>query len=100
MRRILYVSAHGIDQDSPVDIFRIKWLIEDAIRRSGVPYVIPVFAMTLLPPVVRMFDELAARLMTLGYFATIERPFPGWKQAANRFGVRPRTLEEHIARVT
>src|SRR5215210_6342425 len=40
VRRIIYVSAHGIDQDSPVDIFRIKWYIEDAIRRSGVPYVI------------------------------------------------------------
>ena len=187
VRRLLYVSAHSIDQDSPVDIFRIKWYIEDAIRRSGVPFVIlrptafmdvwvdqiiagpirqkgvatifgpgtaqanyiavddvaefvvkimaredvvnevvdiggpstmsmndlttlvekqlgaggrrrhiPVLAMTLLPPVVRMFDERAARLMTLGYFATLERPFPGWKKAAERFGVRPRTLEEHI----
>ena len=191
VRRILYVSAHGIDQDSPVDIFRIKWYIEDAIRRSGVPYVvlrptafmdvwvdqiiadpirkkgsatifgpgtaqanyiavddvaefvvkilareevvnevveiggpstmsmndvtmlvekqlgrggrrrhIPVFAMTLFPPVVRMFDELAARMMTLGYFATIERPLPGWKKAADRFGVRPRTVEEHITRLS
>ncbi len=190
VRRILYVSAHGIDQDSPVDIFRIKWYIEDAIRRSGVPYVIlrptafmdvwvdhiiaepirkkgaatifgsgtaqanyiavddvaefvvkilareevvnevveiggpstmsmndvttlvekqlgrggrrrhiPVFAMTFLPPVVRLFDELAARMMTLGYFATTERQCPGWKKAADRFGVRPRTLEEHITRV-
>jgi uncharacterized protein YbjT (DUF2867 family) len=190
-RRILYVSAHGIDQDSPVDIFRIKWYIEDAIRRSGVPYVIlrptafmdvwvdhiiadpirkkgtatifgpgtaqanyiavddvaefvvkilaredvvnevveiggpstmsmnnvttlvekqlgrggrrrhiPVFAMKLFPPVVRMFDELAARMMTLGYFATMERPFPGWKKTADRFGVRPRTLEEHISRLS
>jgi len=187
VRRILYVSAHGIDQDSPVDIFRIKWYIEDAIRRSGVPYVIlrptafmdiwvdqiiadairkkgsatifgpgtaqanyiavedvaefvvkilareeivnqvveiggpstmsmndvttlvekqlgrggrrrhiPVFAMRLLPPIVRMFDEVAARLMTLGYFATMERPFPGWTKAADRFGVRPRTIEQHI----
>jgi len=187
VRRILYVSAHGIDQDSPVDIFRIKWYIEDAIRRSGVPYVIlrptafmdiwvdqiiadairkkgsatifgpgtaqanyiavedvaefvvkilareeivnqvveiggpstmsmndvttlvekqlgrggrrrhiPVFAMRLLPPIVRMFDEVAARLMTLGYFATMERPLPGWAQAAERFGVRPRTIDEHI----
>ena len=189
-RCILYVSALGIDQDSPVDIFRIKWYIEDAIRRSGVPHVIlrptafmdvwvdhiiadpirkkgvatifgpgtaqanyiavddvaefvvkilareevknevveiggpstmsmnevttlvekqlgrggrrrhiPVVAMKLLPPVVRMFDELAARLMTLGYFATIEHPFPGWKKAADRFGVRPRTLEEYITRL-
>jgi uncharacterized protein YbjT (DUF2867 family) len=190
VRRILYVSAHGIDQDSPVDIFRIKWYIEDAIRRSGVPYVIlrptafmdvwvdlmiadpirkkgvatifgpgtaqanyiavddvaefvlkivaredvvnevieiggpstmsmndlttlvekqlglggrrrhiPVFAMKLLPPAVRVFNEVAARLMTLGYFATLERSFPGWKKAADRFGVRPRTLEEHITRL-
>ena len=190
-RRILFVSAYGINQDSPVDIFRIKWYIEDAIRRSGVPYVIlrptafmdvwvdqiiadpirtkgvgtifgpgtaqanyiavddvaefvvrilareevrneaveiggpstmsmndvttlvekrlgrggrrrhiPVLAMKLLPPVVRMFDERAARLMTLGYFATMERPFPGWKQAADRFGVRPRTLEDHITRLS
>ena len=187
VRRLLYVSAHGIGQDSPVDIFRIKWYIEDAIRRSGVPYVIlrptafmdvwvdqiiadpirkkgmatifgpgtaqanyiavddvaefvvkilareevvkevieiggpstmsmndlttlvekqvgrggrrrhiPVLAMKLLPPVVRMFDEVAARMMTLGHFATTERPFPGWQQAANRFGVRPRTLEEYV----
>jgi uncharacterized protein YbjT (DUF2867 family) len=187
VRRILYVSAHGIDQDSPVDIFRIKWYIEDAIRRSGVPYVIlrptalmdvwvdqiiaepirkkgvatifgpgtaqanyiavddvadfavkilaredvvnevveiggpstmsmndltslvekqlgrggrrrhvPVFAMKLFPPVVRMFDELAARMMTLGYFATLERPFAGWRNAADRFGVHPRTVEEYI----
>jgi uncharacterized protein YbjT (DUF2867 family) len=191
VRRLVYVSAHGIDQFSPVDIFRIKWYIEDAIRRSGVPYVIlkptafmdvwvdqiiadpirnkgtatifgpgtaqanyiavddvaefvvkilaredvineaievggpstmsmndlttlvekqlgregkrrhiPVLAMKLLPPVVRLFDELAARMMTLGYFATLERPFPGWKKAADRFGVRPRTLEEHIARLS
>ncbi|CAN5755051.1 SDR family oxidoreductase [soil metagenome] len=187
VRRIVYVSAHGIDQDSPVDIFRIKWYIEDAIRRSGVPYVIlrptafmdvwvdqiiadsvrrkgaatifgpgtarmnyiavddvaefvvkildreevvnevieiggpstmsmndvatlvekqlgrggrrrhiPVFAMSLLPPVVRLFDELTARMMTLGHFATIDQPFPGWHKVADRFGMRPRTIEDYI----
>jgi uncharacterized protein YbjT (DUF2867 family) len=190
VRRILYLSAHGIDQDSPVDIFRIKWYIEDAIRRSGVAYVIlrptafmdiwvdqiiadairkkgaatifgpgtaqanyiavddvaefvvkilareevvnqvveiggpstmsmndvatlvekqlgrggrrrhiPVFAMRLLPPVVRLFDELTARMMTLGYFATIDRSLPKWKEPADRFGVRPRTIEEYIKRL-
>jgi uncharacterized protein YbjT (DUF2867 family) len=188
VRRIIYVSAKNIDQDSPVDYFRIKWYIEDAIRRSGVPYVIlrptafmdiwvdqvvadpirkkgaatifgpgtartnyiavddvaefvarivarqevvnevieiggpstmsmndlttlvekqlgaggrrrhiPVFALRLFPPIVRLFDELAARFMTLGYFATLEHPFPGWQKAADRFGVRPRTLEEYIS---
>ena len=191
VRRLLYVSAYGIDQDSPVDIFRIKWYIEDAIRRSGVPYVIlrptmfmdvwvdhiiadsirkkgtatifgpgtaqgnyiavddvaefvvkilareevvnevveiggpstksmsevttlvekqlgreskrrhiPVFAMKLFPPIVRLFDEVAARLMALGHFATIDRPLPGWKKAADRFGVQPRTLEDYITRMS
>ena len=188
VRRLLYVSAYGIDQFSPVDIFRIKWYIEDAIRRSGVRYVIlrptafmdvwidqiladgirhkgvatifgpgtaptnyiavqdvaefvaqivaredvvnevveiggpstltmrelatlvekqlgssgrrrhmPAAAMKLLPSVVRLFDERTARLMSLGYFATLDRPFPAWKKSADRFGVAPRTVEEYLS---
>jgi uncharacterized protein YbjT (DUF2867 family) len=191
VRRLIFVSSRSIDQDSPVDVFRIKWYIEDAIRRSGVPYVIlrptgfmdvwidqiiadtvrrrggatifgrgtaqanyiavddvaefvarileredvvneiievggpstvsmnylatlvekqlgrtgrrrhiPAVAMKLLPAVVRPFDELTARMMTFGYFATSDHPFPGWKGAAERFGVSPRTVEEHIARLS
>jgi uncharacterized protein YbjT (DUF2867 family) len=189
VRRLIYVSARGIEHDSPVDIFRVKWYIEDAIKRSGVPHLIlrpsafmdiwidrlladgirrtgtatifgdgrraqnyiavddvaefavraiaraeivketidvggpsdatlndlatrieqqlktggkrrhiPVLAMRLLPPIVRPFSEVAARLMTLGYFAAAEAtPFPGWKAAADRFGISPRTVESYIA---
>jgi NADH dehydrogenase len=185
---LLYVSFYGVKQDAIVDIFRVKWYIEDAIRRSGVKHVmlrptafmdiwidqllagdirkkgaatifgdgnrvsnyiavddvaefavkilareeivnealdlggpsnvtlndlatlierrlggsgkrrhIPVLAMKLLPPVVRPFNEVAARLMTLGLFAaTASTPFEGWKTNADRFGVMPRTVEEHI----
>ena len=191
VRRLLYVSAHGIDQFSPVDIFRIKWYIEDAIRRSGVRYVIlrptafmdvwidqiladgirrkgvatifgpgtasanyiaaqdvaefvaqivaredvvnevveiggpstltmrelatlvekqlgssgrrrhmPAAAMKLLPSLVRLFDERTARLMSLGYFATLDRPFPAWKKSADRFGVTPRTVEDYVQQMT
>ena len=39
VRRLIYVSYRGVAQDALVDIFRIKWYIEDAIRRSGVPHV-------------------------------------------------------------
>ena len=191
VRRLTYVSYRGVSQDAPVDIFRIKWYIEDAIRRSGLPYVmlrptafmdiwidqilakgirekgvatifgdgssvanyiavddvaefavkvlgrpdvvneavdaggpsdvtqnhlatllerrfkssgkrrhIPVAAMRLLPPVVRPFNELAARLMTLGlYSATASQPFPGWKTSADRFGVAPRTVETYIGQM-
>ena len=191
VRRLLYVSARGIDQFSPVDIFRIKWYIEDAIRRSGVSYVIlrptafmdvwidhimadgirrkgtttifgpgtapanyiavedvaefvakilaredvvnevveiggpstltmkelatlvekqlgsagrrrhmPIAAMKLLPAVVRLFDERTARLMSLGYFATMDRQFDAWKKNADRFGVSPRPVEEYVQRMS
>jgi uncharacterized protein YbjT (DUF2867 family) len=188
VRRLIYVSYRGVAQDAPVDIFRIKWYIEDAIRRSGVPHVmlrptafmdvwidqllakdirekgvgmifgdgntianyiavddvaefavkilsrpevvneavevggpsnvsqndlatlverrlkssgkrrhIPVAAMRLLPPIIRPFNEVAARLMTLGlYSATEARPFPGWKASADRFGVTPRSVEAYV----
>lgn len=188
VRRLLFTSSRGISQDSVVDIFRVKWYIEDAIRRSGVPHVllrpgafmdiwideilakgirekgvgmifgdgntvmnyiavedvaefavkilsrpevvnetvelggpsnvssnhvaslieqrlkssgkrrhIPVIAMRLLPPVIRPFNEVAARLMTLGlYSATEARPFPEWKASADRFGVAARTVEAYV----
>ena len=188
VRRLTYVSYKGVSQDAVVDIFRVKWYIEDAIRRSGVPYVmlrptafmdiwidqivakgirekgvatifgdgtsvtnyisvddvaefavkilsrpdvvneavdaggpsnlsqndvatlverrlqssgkrrhVPVAALRLLPPVVRPFNELTARLMTLGlYRATEAVPFPGWKASADRFGVAPRTVESYV----
>ena len=188
VKRLVYVSYRGVEQDAPVDIFRVKWFIEDAIRRSGVPHVmlrptafmdiwideilakgirekgatpifgngttvsnyiavedvaafaarilarreivneaievggpsnlslndlatllerrlkasgkrrhVPVAAMRLLPPLVRPFNEVTARLMTLGlYAATRATPFPGWKAAADRFGVSPRTVETYL----
>ena len=75
-------------------------LVEKQLGRGGRRRHIPVLAMTLLPPVVRIFDERAARLMTLGCFATIDHAFPGWEKAADRFGVRPQTLEEYITRMS
>ena len=188
VRRIVYVSYRGVTQNAPVDIFRVKWYIEDAIRRSGIPHVmlrptsfmdiwidellakdmrekgvarifgdgrreanyiavddvaefaakiladpgvaneavdvggpsnvtqehlaslletrfhiqakrryVPVALMRLLPPVVRPFNELAARLMTLGLYSAVHaEPFREWHVAARRFGVEPRTVEEHV----
>ena len=188
VRRLIYVSYRGVSQDAPVDIFRVKWYIEDAIRRSGMAHVmlrptafmdiwideilargirekgvatifgdgtrvsnyiavddvarfavqilarqdvvneavdaggpsnvslnelatllerhfnssgrrrhVPVAAMRLLPPIVRPFNELAARLMTLGlYSASYAEPFPGWQVSADRFGVAPRSVETYI----
>jgi uncharacterized protein YbjT (DUF2867 family) len=187
VRRLIYVSYRGVTQDTVVDIFRVKWYIEDAIRRSGVPWVmlrptsfmdiwidqivgkgirekgvatifgdgtavanyiavddvaefavkilarpeivneaidiggpsnlsqndvaaiverrfksrgkrrhIPVLAMRLAP-LVKPFNEVTARMMTLGlYSATQPTPFPGWKTTAERFGVAPRSVETYV----
>jgi uncharacterized protein YbjT (DUF2867 family) len=188
VRRLIFVSFRGLDSDAIVDIFRVKWYIEDAIRRSGIPHVmlrpsafmdvwvdqllaadirkkgkatifgdgnavcnyiaaddvaefavkilaqenvineaislggpsdasqnqiatlverrlgssgkrrhLPVVALKLLPPLIRPFNEVGARLVSLGlYSATQSTPFPGWKAAADRFGVSPRTLEAYV----
>jgi uncharacterized protein YbjT (DUF2867 family) len=188
VRRLIYVSFRGIDPDAPVDIFRVKWYIEDAIRRSGLPHVmlrpsafmdvwideviapdirkkgvarvfgdgtavanyiavedvadfavkmlaredvvneaiavggpsnlslndivtvlerrrgspvkrrhVPEIAMKLLPSILRPFNEVGARLVSLGlYAATQSTPFPEWKAAADRFGVSPRTIEQYV----
>ena len=186
VRRLIFVSTRSVDQDAPVDLFRVKWYIEDAIRRSGVKHVIlhcaaftdiwadliadgirrkgvttifgdgtgvanyislddvaafivtilgredvvneaieiggpsnlslnelaalveqklgasgkrrhiPVVAMKYLPPLVRPFNEVSARLMTLGYYATLSTPFRDWHKAAERFGIKPRTVQEHL----
>ena len=59
---------------------------------------IPVAALRMLAPVVRPFDELSARLMTLGlYAATKTTAFPQWTVASERFAVQPRTVEAYLA---
>jgi uncharacterized protein YbjT (DUF2867 family) len=47
----------------------------------------------------RPFSEVAARFASLGYWMTItERPFPGWRQSATRFGIEPMTVEQFAQR--
>lgn len=76
-------------------------LIERRLNRRAKRRHVPVIAMRLLPPLVRPFNEVTARLMTFGlYSATVPQPFPNWKAAADRFGVAPRTVEAHIQQMS
>jgi uncharacterized protein YbjT (DUF2867 family) len=75
-------------------------LVERRLKSSGKRRHVPVAAMRLLHPIVRPFNEVAARLMTLGlYSATESKPFPGWQASADRFGVAPRTVETYVAQM-
>jgi uncharacterized protein YbjT (DUF2867 family) len=76
-------------------------LIERRLNRHAKRRHVPVIAMRLLPPLVRPFNEVTARLMTFGlYAATVPQPFPNWKAAADRFGVVPRTVEAYLQQVS
>ena len=72
-------------------------LVERRLGASGKRRHIPVPVLKYLPVVVRPFNELAARMMSLGYYAATEsKPFPNWQVSADRFGVRPRTVDEYV----
>jgi len=72
-------------------------LIERRLGASGKRRHVPVPVMKLFRPLVKPFNEVAARMMSLGlYAATRSAPFPQWKANADRFGVAPRTVEQYI----
>jgi uncharacterized protein YbjT (DUF2867 family) len=72
-------------------------LVERRLKVSGKRRHLPVAALRLLPSIVRPFNEVTARLISLGYYAaTMSTPFPGWQASADRFGVAPRTVEAYI----
>ena len=76
-------------------------LIERRLNRRAKRRHVPVIAMRLLPPLVRPFNEVTARLMTFGlYAATVPQPFPDWNVSADRFGVAPRTVEAYLQKMS
>jgi uncharacterized protein YbjT (DUF2867 family) len=88
-----------VDAGGPSNLSQndLATLVERRLKSSGKRRHVPVAALRILPPIVRPFNEVAARLMTLGlYIATESSAFPGWKQSANRFGVTPRTVEAYV----
>ncbi len=97
------VVNEAIDAGGPSNLSQndLVTLIERRLKSSGRRRHVPVAAMRLLPPLIRPFNEVTARLITLGlYAATESKPFPGWKASADRFGVEPRTVEAYIDRMT
>jgi NADH dehydrogenase len=93
------VLKEAVDVGGPSNVSQddLVTLIERRLKSSGKRRHIPAAALRLLPPIVRPFNELAARMITFGlYMATEATPFPGWKQSADRFGVAPRTVETFV----
>jgi NADH dehydrogenase len=82
---------------SNLSLNELATLVERKLGASGRRQHIPVAALKLLPYVIRPFNEVAARLMSVGHYAaTTAQPFPHWKEIADRFGVSPRTVEAYL----
>jgi nucleoside-diphosphate-sugar epimerase len=97
------VVNEAVDVGGPSDVTQnhLATLIERRLKKAAKRRHMPVVAMRLLPTVVRPFDELTARLMTLGlYSAAYAQPFPAWKTSADRFGVTPRTVETYVEQMS
>jgi uncharacterized protein YbjT (DUF2867 family) len=97
------VVNEAVDAGGPSNVSQnhLATLVERRLKSSGKRRHMPVLAMRLLPPVVRPFNEVAARLITLGlYSATAAQPFADWKVSADRFGVAPRTVEAYVEQLS
>jgi uncharacterized protein YbjT (DUF2867 family) len=58
---------------------------------------IPVPAMRIGRLLLRPFSERLSRMMTMGYWSTLEDlPYDDWPIAARRFGLSPRSLEAFV----
>jgi uncharacterized protein YbjT (DUF2867 family) len=93
------VVNEAVDVGGPSNLSQndLVTLIERAMNVRAKRRHVPVAALRLLPSIVRPFNEVAARLMTLGlYAATMAAPFHAWKASADRFGVVPRSVETFL----
>jgi uncharacterized protein YbjT (DUF2867 family) len=93
------IVNEAIDIGGPSNLSQndVATIVERRFKSRGKRRHIPVAAMRLLAPIVKPFNEVAARMMTLGlYSATEARPFPGWQATAERFGVAPRSVETYV----
>ena len=95
------VKNEVIDIGGPSEMNFIEF--SAAIQRAmGVPEKrrhVPAPVLAVARQLARPFNELAARLASLGYFTTLsDRRFPEWRAAATRFGVEPLTVEQFATR--
>jgi len=95
------VQDEIIDIGGPSEMNFIEF--SAAIQRAmGVPEKrrhVPAPVLVVARQLARPFNEVAARLASLGYFTTLsDRRFPEWRTAATRFGVQPSTIEQFATR--
>lgn len=90
------VEVGGPDNMAMRDVLT---LAEQALGIHAKRRHIPLWLLRYMPPIVRPFNEVAARFMSLGHWsATTPKRFDAWRAPAERFGVAPMTVKEFISR--
>jgi len=90
-----------IDVGGPSTISAVEFaeLIGRHLGRAVKIRHVPMAVLRLLPPLIRPFNEVIARLMTMGHWsASLDRPLVHWRVAADRFGLAPMGVEEWLGR--
>jgi uncharacterized protein YbjT (DUF2867 family) len=95
------VKNEVIDVGGPSEVTLVQFS-QPIQRAMGVPEKrrhVPGPVLNVARRLVRPFNEVAARMASMGYWMTItERPFPDWRRSASRFGVEPITVEQFAQR--
>jgi uncharacterized protein YbjT (DUF2867 family) len=83
---------------SNVSLADFATLVERALAVPVKRRHIPVPVMRIGRLLLRPFNERVSRMMTMGYWSTLEDlPYDDWTIAARRFGLAPRSLEAFVA---
>ena len=93
------VRNESIDIGGPsnLSLNDVATLVERALGVTARRKRIPVAVLRMGSMLLRPFNEVASRMMSMGYFtATRDAGFDNWRIAADRFGVAPRTVETFI----
>ena len=95
------VQNEVIDIGGPSEVTLVQFAAPIQ-RAMGVPEKrrhIPAPVLNVARYAARPFNEVGARMASMGYWMTItRRPFPEWNVSATRFGVSPMTVEQFAQR--
>ncbi len=93
------VVNESIDLGGPTTASQLEIVaqVERALGKVAKRQKMPTPVLRVGAMLIRPFNELMARYMMLGFWsASTDRPLANWQQAADRFGVAPRTLEKFV----
>jgi uncharacterized protein YbjT (DUF2867 family) len=96
------IRNETIDAGGPsnISLNDLVTLIQKRFGKPGKRRHIPVAALRVLPALIRPFNEVTARMVSLGHYAaTHMNAYPDWKTNADRFGVHPRSIEQYISQM-